>query len=223
MTLSSLWYKINPFDIPNIIRATHSDIKEIKQVQKTRMDRFKELQDKLDIARAEKEKEHNLFLSVMDHLDDMVWCKDVDGRYIMVNSAFRDKFCYGFSWEEIKGRTDLELAKEFKELVGNTNHTFGEVCDNSDQIVIDTSEARQFLEHGMINGSMMKLVVNKSPVFNHKGVMFAVCGTGRDVTEWHNDLEKAVENCSSSLSREGIDLLKEQLNKYKFEEGDHVN
>ena len=42
-----------------------------------------------------------------------------------------------------------------------------------------------------LSNDLMKLVVNKSIVGNHKNEMFGVCGSGRDVTEWYTSLEKA--------------------------------
>jgi PAS domain-containing protein len=214
---------INPFDIPDLVRDSHKDIKELKQLQHNKMKRINELEKKLLIEREVKEKEQALLLSVINHLDDMVWAKDTSGKYIMCNEAFRDKFCYGFSWEQIKGKTDDDLAKEFKDLVGKDNHTFGDTCTYSDEIVLKNQEAKQFLEHGLINGKLVKLVVNKSPVFNYDGVLFAICGTGRDVTEWHDGLETAMASCQSCFDEEAINLLKAKLNKYTFEAGEHVN
>ena len=162
----------------------------------------------------------------MDHIADMLWSKDIDGRYIVANKAFRNKFCYGLSWNDIQGRNDIELAKIFKEKVGNENHTFGEVCNNSDEVVIRTEASREFLEYGIINGKMMKLVVNKSPVYNYEGKMFGTCGTGRDVTDWHDSLEEAIAKIQSGCScfgQEETEMLLKELNKLKFEEGDHVS
>lgn len=50
------------------------DLKEIKKNQKTIRER---------------KKERNLRNSVLDHLDDMVWAKDLDGKYLMTNKSFR--------------------------------------------------------------------------------------------------------------------------------------
>lgn len=159
--------------------------------------------------------EMNLRNAVLDHLDDMVWAKDLDGRYLMTNKAFREKFCYGLSDPEILGKTDLELAKMFKERVGNDNHTFGEKCKNSDEVIHDTQEAMQFLEAGNINGKVMKLVVNKSPLRDYRGYMYGTCGTGRDVTEWHTAMEKAIEGDKACFP-ETKKLVLQELNRLEF-------
>lgn len=170
---------------------------------------FKEIKRQL-------EREKNLRSSVLDHLDDMVWCKDLDGKYIMTNKSFREKFCYGLRDDEILGKTDIELAKLFKEKVGNENHTFGEMCANSDEVIKQVESALQFLEKGNINGKIMKLVVNKSPITDYKGNTFGVCGSGRDVTEWHTALEKAIESSNHCFGKDGRDLLLSELNKLEF-------
>lgn len=162
------------------------------------------------------EKEKNLRSSILDHLDDMVWCKDLDGKYLMTNRAFREKFCYGLSDTEILGKNDIELAKIFKAKVGAANHTFGEMCFNSDLVIHEVQEALQFLESGNINGNMLKMVVNKSPIRDYTGRMFGVVGSGRDVTEWHSSLENAIKDSNACFGTEGKNLLLKELNKLEF-------
>ena len=162
------------------------------------------------------EVEKNLRSSVLDHLDDMVWCKDLEGKYIMTNKAFREKFCYGLSDTEIIGKTDIELAKIFKAKVGDANHTFGEKCFNSDLVIHEVQEALQFLESGNINGNILKMVVNKSPIRDYTGRMFGVVGSGRDVTEWHSSLENAIKDSNCCFGTEGKNLLLKELNKLEF-------
>ena len=105
------------------------------------------------------------------------------------------------------------------------NHTFGETCANSDVVVQRSRLPQKFLEEGNINGKFMKLVVNKSIVVNHKNEMFAICGSGRDVTEWFLAIEKAIKNLKSECScidKEEANKILDELNKFRFEEGDHV-
>ena len=222
--LKYIWKQVNVFDIPQLTREISCDVKHIRKCYDDSQDAINKYKEELEAERRDRIKEQNLFVSVMDHIDDMLWAKDIDGRYIVANKAFRNKFCYGLSWNEIQGRNDIELAKIFKEKVGNENHTFGEVCYNSDEVVIRTEIAKEFLEYGMINGKMMKLVVNKSPVYNYTGKMFATCGTGRDVTNWHDSLEEAIKKVQEGCAyfgQEETDMLLKELNKLKFEEGDH--
>ena len=222
--LKMIWRQINIFDIPQLTRDISSDVKHIRKYYDDSQKAIENYKIELERERRERIKEQNLFVSVMDHIDDMLWAKDIDGRYIVANKAFRNKFCYGLQWDEMQGKNDIELAKIFKDKVGDENHTFGEVCANSDEVILRTETAKEFLEYGKINGKMMKLVVNKSPVYDNKGELCATCGTGRDITDWHDSLEEAInkvhEGCSC-FGQEETDMLLKELNKLKFEEGDH--
>ena len=216
---------INIFDIPRLTREISSDVKLIREKYDETIKAIEDYKKELEIEREIRSKERNLFLSVLDHLDDMVWAKDLEGKYIVANKAFREKFCYGISWDELQGMTDIELAKKFKKEVGEENHTFGEKCANSDVVVQRSRLPQKFLEDGRINGKLMKLVVNKSIVVNSNNKMFATCGSGRDVTEWHNAVEKAIKElrCECScFKQEDVEKILNELNKFKFREGDHV-
>lgn len=223
--LKSFLQYINIFDIPRLAREISCDVKHIREKYDETMAAIEKYKEDLRIEKESRQKERNLFLSVLDHLDDMIWAKDIDGKYIVANRAFREKFCYGISWEDLQGRTDIELAIRFKKLVGEDNHTFGEMCANSDVPIQETKIPQKFLEEGNINGKLMKLVVNKSPVFNYQGEMFATCGSGRDVTEWHDAVEKAIQElrCECAcFKQEDAEKILNELNKFKFREGDHV-
>ena len=221
---------INIFDIPRLTREISCDVKLIRDKYDETIKAIEDYKKELEIERDKRAKERNLFLSVLDHLDDMVWAKDLSGKYIVANKAFREKFCYGITWDELQGMTDIELAKKFKKQVGEQNHTFGEMCANSDVVVQESGLPQKFLEDGNINGKLMKLVVNKSIVVNYQNEMFAICGSGRDVTEWYTSLEKAIKNlkaeCSyakcSYFDKEEVNKILDELNKFRFKEGDHA-
>ena len=216
---------INIFDIPRLTREISCDVKLIREKYDETIKAIDEYKKELEAERDKRTGERNLFLSVLDHLDDMVWAKDLDGKYIVANKAFREKFCYGITWDELQGMTDIELAKKFKKQVGEQNHTFGELCANSDVVVQESKLPQKFLEDGNVNGKLMKLIVNKSIVVNQDDEIFAICGSGRDVTEWYTSLEKAIKNLKAKCScvdNEEVNKILDELNKFRFKEGDHV-
>ena len=223
--LKSFLAYINIFDIPRLTREISCDVKLIRDKYDETIKAIDDYKKELEAERDKRAKERNLFLSVLDHLDDMVWAKDLDGKYIVANKAFREKFCYGITWDELQGRTDIELAVKFKKQVGEENHTFGELCVNSDVVVQRSRLPQKFLEDGNINGKLMKLIVNKSIVVNSNNEMFAICGSGRDVTEWYVSIENAIKNLKaecSCIDKEEVNKILDVLNKFRFEEGDHV-
>lgn len=216
---------INIFDIPRLTREISCDVKLIRDKYDETIKAIDDYKKELELERDKRARERNLFLSVLDHLDDMVWAKDLEGKYIVANKSFREKFCYGITWDELQGMTDVELATKFKKQVGEENHTFGELCANSDVVVQKSRLPQKFLEDGNINGKLMKLVVNKSIVVNEKSEMFAICGSGRDVTDWFVAIEKAIKNLKvecACFDKEEVNKILDELNKFRFEEGDHV-
>lgn len=224
--LLRLFNPYNKDDRREMLETMSSIAEDVAIIRKANEIRTKKVTDyalMLAKVEAERAEEQRLFLAVIDHLDDMVWAKDTDGKYIMANRAFREKFCYGMTWEELKGRDDKEIAAEFKRRVGDANHTFGEVCANSDEIIKKTEIAREFLEYGNINGKLIKLVVNKSPVYGGDGLMFATCGSGRDITWLHDKLEEALKSCGMCQDSEGFKLLRKLFEDIEFiKEGNHV-
>ena len=217
MNTKSILQKIfKLFTLEDIMDKVDKSARKIQDCNTCKINMFKELKKEIEKEKRKRLEDEKMFISVLNHLPDMVWAKGLDGRYIMANKAFRMNFCYGMEWNELQGKTDIEIATIFKEKVGHENHTFGEVCEDSDKIIKETEEARQFLEHGLINGKLMKLVVHKSPMYDLEGTMYAVCGTGRDITEWHDELINAIESSDACFGERGREFLKKAANKYEF-------
>ena len=74
---------INIFDIPRLTREISCDVKLIRDKYDETIKAIEEYKKELELERDKRAKERNLFLSVLDHLDDMVWAKDLDGKYIV--------------------------------------------------------------------------------------------------------------------------------------------
>jgi hypothetical protein len=132
---------------------------------------------------------------------DMAWIKDVNGKYIMANNAIK---CGLLLLSNPEGKDDIEIAKLARNKYGKENHTFGELCANSDTIVMDLvannewgKEPNQgrFYEYGLVKGEMLYLEVNKFPVFV-KGELYGIAGFGRDLTPYKKELDKI--NCPVS-------------------------
>ena len=87
--------------------------------------------------------------SVAETLPDMMWCKDVDGKYVYANAAIKKGLLFDIN---PVGKTDVELATKAKEYFGEENHTFVEKCRNSDKVVLETGRAERFLESGKVKG-----------------------------------------------------------------------
>lgn len=123
--------------------------------------------------------------AMIEKLPDMLWFKDVEGRYVYANKAIREGLLLDDSPE---GKTDMELAYAAKEVYGDREHTFGEVCGDSDEDVLENEyESKRYVESGKVKGKMLHLEVNKS-VVKVDGKIIGVVGSGRDITEYREEL-----------------------------------
>lgn len=193
--------------------------KILEEIEKDK-DRAENLERELQRARLEREEYKNLVLAIGDTIPDMMWAKDINGKYIYANEAVLKGLFYNTDYRNVISRNDIELAKICKSLVGSSNHTFGEICGNSDIIVLDTLTKGRFLEYGLINGKELYLEVYKAPLYDSNGVIVGTVGTGRDVTEWYLSIKEAVlnaESCLSKCNKSVSNLVLKELDKYKFE------
>lgn len=133
-------------------------------------------------------RKRNVIISTMiENLPDMLWFKDTEGKYMYANKAIRDGllFC-----DKPIGKTDIELAENAKKMFGDRNHTFGEVCGNSDLDVLENNYlGKRYVESGLIKGELLVLEVNKS-IVTLDGEVIGVIGSGRDITEYREELIK---------------------------------
>lgn len=144
--------------------------------------------------------------SVAETLPDMMWCKDVDGKYVYANGAIKKGLLFDMN---PVGKTDAEMATKAKEYFGEENHTFGEKCRNSDKVVLDTRRAERFLESGKVEGKMLYLEVFKAPWIVN-GELRGVVGTGRVMTEYVEAYRE--QNCG------GCGRMADIFKKYEYGE-----
>jgi PAS domain S-box-containing protein len=171
------------------IEATHTVITDVtekiqaeKALQKSR-GRHKEL--------------YQLMRLMTDTVPDLIWAKDLDDRYLFANKAICEKLLMCEEQESPIGKSDLFFAQ--RERDRGYQHTFGEICINSDEIVKRTRKQGKFLEDGKVRGEYLVLDVHKAPMFDEFGNLIGTVGAGRDVT---NDMAIRNElNRSESMYR----------------------
>ncbi|MFZ1292169.1 MAG: PAS domain S-box protein [Melioribacteraceae bacterium] len=132
-----------------------------------------------------------LLVSMADNINDMIWAKDLKGNYIFANKSICKNLLNAKSTKEPIGKNDMYFAKRERESYQHNPywHTFGELCVNSDVIVLKTKKAGRFDEFGNVKGKFLFLDVYKAPLYNEKGILIGTVGSARDVTK-----EKEIEN-----------------------------
>lgn len=128
---------------------------------------------------------------ISEHLPDMLWVKDIEGKYLFANRAVCENLLMA-DMKEVIGKDDIYLAERerSKHPENSEWHTFGELCFDSDLEVIQNRKAMSFEEFGNIKGQMLYLAVNKAPFYDDEGNILGTVGTARDITEFkHIQLE----------------------------------
>ena len=145
-----------------------------------------ELKFEKEFLLKELRKKDLIISSMIENLPDMLWFKDPNGKYMFANKAIRENLLFD---DKPEGKTDIELAKVAKVKFGEREHTFGEMCGDSDKdaLEIDAVNGKRYVESGKIKGKMTHLEVNKS-VVKLDGEVIGVVGSGRDITEYREAL-----------------------------------
>ena len=128
---------------------------------------------------------YHLVRMMCDNVPDLIWAKDTEGQYLFANKAICEKLLGAVDTDEPVGKTDMFFAeRERKSHPGNPDwHTFGEICRDSDTIVLESRRSERFDEYGNVRGKFLFLDVNKAPFRDEEGNIIGIVGCGRDVTE----------------------------------------
>ena len=108
--------------------------------------------------------------NILKYTPDVVYVKDRDGKYVLVNSRFEQLF--GVSNEKVRGKTDYEIVAK-------------EVADEfrkNDLQVLQEGKSMQVEERVQHNGEVHTYLSVKFPVYDEAGAINGVCGISTDIT-----------------------------------------
>jgi PAS domain S-box-containing protein len=108
--------------------------------------------------------------SILKYTPAVVYIKDRDGHYILVN--FRYEELFGVQNDEARGKTDYEILPK-------------EVADQfrtNDQKILSEKRSFQVEEHILQNESMHTYLSVKFPVYDESGSVSGVCSISTDMT-----------------------------------------
>lgn len=141
-----------------------------------------------------------IFRLLVDSMPDMLWAKDLEKRFLFTNKSHCENILNASNTNEPFGKTDMFFAeRERQSHPGDLHyHTFGELCINSDEVIINTREPQKFIESGYIKGKHTILDVFKAPIFDEQGIMIGTVGTGREVTK-EKEIEQKIQRYTEEL------------------------
>lgn len=114
---------------------------------------------------------HQLFRAVIEGTTDYIYVKDLQGRYVMANSACAQFL--GKPLEAILGRKDADLFPQ----------EAAEKIVEDDRKILYTGQTQTFEEVITVDPLQRTFLSTKSPWRNHQGEMIGLIGISRDVTE----------------------------------------
>jgi PAS domain-containing protein len=186
---------VNPFnlDTPQLdkfMRSLHDVRADVAAVRK-------DLAEERRLIESQLREKEAIIEALIDAIPDMMWYKNMDGEYVYANTPIREGLLCD---ENPIGKTDVECALAAKEEYGSTNHTFGEKCSNSDELVKESKKPMRFVENGKVRGKHLELEVHKNVVIDKKtGELLGTVGTGRDITEYVAALNDVTCNGKCSI------------------------
>ncbi len=121
---------------------------------------------------------------VSDNVPDMIWAKDLEGRYLFANKAMCEQLLCAASTDEVIGQDDLFFARRQRDTHPDNLwwHTYGETCQASDDEALRQRKTMQFEETGFVRGRWMVLDAHRAPLLDDCGQPIGVVGSARDVT-----------------------------------------
>jgi PAS domain S-box-containing protein len=130
-----------------------------------------------------------------DNVPDLLWAKDLEKRFLFVNKAICEKLLCAEDTNEPIGKNDMFFARRERERhAGNPGwHTFGEICRDSDTVVMESGKAGRFDEFGNVRGEFLFLDVYKAPFRDREGRIIGTVGCGRVVTDERRMVEALQE------------------------------
>ena len=109
--------------------------------------------------------------SILQYTPSVVYIKDTEGRYILVNSRFEELF--GLQNEAVCGKTDFDIfpketAEQFR---------------NNDLQVLSQRRSCQVEEHVHQKDGIHTYLSVKFPLYDESGEIISVCGISTDITD----------------------------------------
>jgi len=137
----------------------------------------------IGLSKAEREvrKTQKLLHSIINNSNSLIYIKDIDGKFTLVNKLFEEQF---LPENEVLGKTDYDLIPK-------------EDADESrknDLQIMQTGLPMQFEETASLSDGMHTVISNKFPLYNEKSELIGVCGVSTDISDRKKTEQALIES-----------------------------
>ena len=142
-------------------------------------------EETLQASKSRYKRLYSMVRLMCDNLPDLIWTKDLDGKFVFANNACCEKMLNAKDTDEPIGKTDTYFADRERESHPENPdyHTFGETCLATDLAVMKSKISRRFEESGYLKGEFLVFDVYKAPFWDEKHNMIGMVGCAKDVTK----------------------------------------
>jgi PAS domain S-box-containing protein len=165
--------------------ASSKDITESKLAEKA-----------LGKIRAEREEYQFRLQSILDNTPSIVFVKDLEGKYLVINKAFRE--IMGLADQQVIGKTDFDFDKPEE----------AARYQKSDKEVIRTLRSIETEETFVTPRGVQNLLLVKFPLFDKENNIYGVGGIATDFTDTVENRQKLIE---AKKKAESAEQLQEQF------------
>ncbi|MDP2211767.1 MAG: PAS domain S-box protein [Candidatus Aquicultor sp.] len=147
-----IWLKVDAYPYKNGLSVFFSDITEQRRIAQ------------------ELRENQQLLQGIIDNASSVIFVKDAQGRFVLVNHQFEKIF--DISKEELIGKTDFELFE----------HAVAEEFTAHDREIFENGRLLEFEETAPQKDGVHTYITIKFPLRDVNGDIYALCGIATDIT-----------------------------------------
>jgi len=173
--------------VSKALHLSRSAMGEVEASEKLRdeMDGRKAIEEALRVSQEESRQLATMLRMMCDNVPDMIWAKDLEGRYVFANKALCERLLGTSDTNEPLGKT-FDYFTE-RERAAHPDqpawHTYGQFSQDVDRHTLSRAEPTTFEESGNVRGNFVFLDVHQARFVNAQGEVIGTVGCARDITE----------------------------------------
>ncbi|NML20115.1 PAS domain S-box protein [Pseudoflavitalea sp. G-6-1-2] len=175
----------------NMVRGFQCVVKDV--TERTRVEQ------KLRKAEEEKNEQQFRIQAILDNTPLVIYIKDLEGRYTLVNKQFKEVF---------KVTDEQVIGKTLEEIDNHQNPGAGDRYKGADLEVIHTGRPVELEDVLKLDDGVHHLLTIKFPLFDKYNEIFGVSGFMKDISEMVRYREALIE---ARKAAESAEMLQEQF------------